>query len=152
MIFRCLAVDASMADCAGPDGRRFPIRALVMSDWKQQYEHAADEELDRYTRRSLADLLLDIRSGSTGEYSTIWEAVARKATPQEAGWVLYDVLNSDRPYLERYHCAKALLRILGCNEFEAVELSASWPQVRGNLVRLGEMVAAVAGQRGRQDS
>jgi len=115
-----------------------------MSDWKNQYESAAEKELAAYSRAPLTDLLDDIKRGRTGEYSTIWRTIADKGTPSEAGWALYDFLLADRPYLERYHCAGALLRILGCTEFEPVELSAGWPVVKQNLSRLREVIATVA--------
>ena len=101
-------------------------------------EFAADRESARYARTPLPQLLDDVRSGQTGEYFTIWDAIAKKGTSPQVGWTLYDFLTSDRPYLDRYHCADALLKILTCTEFEAVQLSANWPEVPQNLERLRE--------------
>lgn len=124
--------------------------ANTAQDWKQAYEAAADAEAARYERLPVAELLRDIRRGKTGEYGCpIWDSVARKGTAAEVGWALYDVLTSERPYLERYHCAAALLQVLRCSEFEPVALSANWPTLQGNLARLAELVEQVAGPRQR---
>lgn len=124
--------------------------ADTAQDWKQAYEAAADAEAARYERLSVAELLREIRRGRTGDYGKpIWDAVARKGTAAEVGWALYDVLGSERPYLERYHCAAALLQVLHCSEFEPVALSAHWPTLPGNLARLAELVEQAAGPRSR---
>lgn len=125
-------------------------RPDAAQDWKQTYEVAADAEAARYERLSLSELLSDIRRGKVGEYERpIWDAVARKGTAAEVGWVLYDVLMSDRPYLERYHCAAALLSVLQCTEFEPVALSANWPTRPDNLARLAQRVEQAAGPHPR---
>ena len=118
-----------------------------MSDWKVQYEDAADAEYARYLRMPISSLVAEITAGRTGEYHTIWRAVAEGGTAPEVGWKLYDVLTSDRPYLERYHCAGALLRVIGCTEFEPVALSAKWPTLPQNLARLRDLVEQAAGKR-----
>lgn len=131
------------------DVRRGSATLIPMSDWKARYESAADDEAGAYARLPVARLLDDIRRRRTGGYSTIWGTLAERATPEEAGWVLYEYLLSDQPYLERYHCASALLRILRCTEFEAVELSASWPVVGSNLARLRNILEETVGLPGR---
>ena len=60
-------------------------------------------------------------------------------------WLLYDVLHDNLPYLTKYHCAAALLRLLACTEFKAVELSANWPAVPGNLTRLRGIIESRSG-------
>lgn len=120
-----------------------------MSDWRSQYEGAADEEAARFARASDRGLVEAIRSGATGRYYVIWQEIAgRRATP-EICWLLYDVLNGDRPYLDRYHCAAALLQLMRCNAFEAVELSAAWPAVSENLVKLRGIIEAAMGPPAR---
>lgn len=94
-----------------------------MSDWKQQYEDAADGEYARHAAMSVSALLAAVRAGQTGEYHTIWRVLAQKAGAADAATVLLDYLLADHPYLERYHCASTLLKLLNCREFQAAELS-----------------------------
>jgi hypothetical protein len=118
-----------------------------MSDWRKQYEDAAEKDARRFAHWSDRELLDAIRRRATGEYYVVWYEVAkRKATP-EACWLLYDVLLSDRPYLDKYHCAAALLALLQCTEFEEVELSADWPVVPANLARLRGIMEGRLGPR-----
>ncbi len=86
-----------------------------------------------------------IRGGATGDYYVIWHEVAKRTPSAEWGWLLYGILLSDRPYLDRYHCATALLALLHCTEFEEVELSADWPEVPENLAKLRAIVASKFG-------
>lgn len=116
-------------------------------DWRQQYESSADDELAQYEKASDSELLQLIRSGKTGEYYTVWRAIGSRPASPEFCWTLYDVLLSDRPYLDRYHCANALLQLLECKEFEPVQLSAAWPVVQENLARFKEMVESKMGPR-----
>lgn len=118
-----------------------------MADWKADYEDAADREAAHYLRMSAHDLLLEIQAGRTGEYHTIWRAVTSRGTASQVAWPLYDVLRSERPYLDRYHCAVALLRAIDCTEFEAVALSANWPTRPGDLSRLEGVITRSVGER-----
>lgn len=120
-----------------------------MSDWRSRYEDAADEEAARFARATDRQLLEAVRNGATGQYYTVWRALAARRATAEFCWLLYDLLNSDRPYLERYHCAAALLQLLHCDEFEAVQLSAGWSTVPGNLARLRRIVEAAVGPAAR---
>jgi hypothetical protein len=128
---------------------RLVTREIAMADWKSDYEDAADREAAQYVRMSADELLLEIQAGRTGEYHTIWRAVASRGTPSQVAWPLYDVLRSERPYLDRYHCAMALLRALNCTEFEAVALSANWPTRPRDLSRLEDLIARSVGGRGQ---
>ena len=120
-----------------------------MTDWRSQYENAADEEAARFARATDRALVEAIRSGATGQYYTVWRAIAaRRATP-EICWLLHDVLHSNRPYLDRYHCAAALLQLLRCTVFEAVELSAAWPVVSENLARMRGIIESSVGPPAR---
>jgi hypothetical protein len=121
----------------------------AMADWKADYEDAADREAARFARLAVDDLLREIRAGRTGEYHTIWGIAASRGTASQVAWPLYDVLLSDRPYLDRYHCAAALLRALACTEFEAVALSANWPTRTQDLSRLHDVIARSVGGRGQ---
>ncbi|MBL9166196.1 MAG: hypothetical protein JNN07_00475 [Verrucomicrobiales bacterium] len=116
-----------------------------MSDWRKQYEDAAEDQARRFARFLDRELREFIRRRATGDYYVIWYEVAKRTPTAETCWLLYEVLLSDRSYLDRYHCAAALLALLGCKEFEEVELSADWPVVPGNLARLRAMVASKFG-------
>lgn len=118
-----------------------------MTDWKTQYEASADAEFVDFSARPLDELLAAIRSGQAGEYFQVWQAGADRGTAAQVGWTLFDVLVSDRPYLERYHCAGALLRVLGSVEFKPVQLSAAWPSRAENLMKLRQLLEAAAGPR-----
>lgn len=117
----------------------------MTGEWRTQYEEAAQAESALWTRASDRDLLERIRSGKTGSYYGLWREVGSRRPTPETCWLLYDVLNSARPYLDRYHCADALLKLIGCREFEPVQLSAGWPVVRENLARLRGLVEAAIG-------
>lgn len=78
--------------------------------------------------------LLDrIRKGLFGQYYNIWRAVGRRSTLEDAGWVLFEVLESDVDYLYRYHCAAALLKLLGDVALAPVDLSGNHSAVEGNI-------------------
>lgn len=117
------------------------------ADWKEQYEDAADEEEARYRRRPVAELLADVKSGRVGEYATIWRVIGERGELAGVGWELVDFLRSPAPYLARYHCAAALLRLLGSREFEAVQLSALSPELERNLARVHALLVQAIGVR-----
>ncbi len=57
------------------------------------------------------------------------------------------MLESEAGYLvERYHCAAALLQLLGESHLQAVDLSAEWGRAK-NLVRVGEILEQRIGPR-----
>ncbi len=118
-----------------------------MSDWRKQYEDDAEAQAKRFARFSDRKLLEAIRRRATGDYYVIWYELAKRTATAETCWLLYDVLQSDRPYLERYHCAAALLTLLRCKEFEEVELSADWEIVSENLTKLRAIVESQFGPR-----
>lgn len=112
-----------------------------MSNWKQQYEDAADAEYARHASMSVSALLAAVRAGQTGEYYTIWRVLAQRAGAGEAA-VLLDYLLADHPYLDRYHCASALLKLLRCQEFQAAELSIANRPTAAQRSRLLALVTA----------
>jgi len=111
-----------------------------MSDWRQQYEDAAEDQAKHYSRFSDQQLIDAVRQGKTGDYYVIWYELAKRKPTATICRELYAVLLSDRPYLDRYHCAAALLTLLSCKDFEAVALSANWPELRDNLAKLGTLI------------
>lgn len=116
-----------------------------MSDWRAQYEDDAEKHAKRFARFSDLELMSAIRRRATGDYYVIWYEIAKRTPTAEMCWLLYEVLLSDRPYLDRYHCAAALLALLRCTEFEEVELSADWPVIHENLAKLRAIVASKFG-------
>jgi hypothetical protein len=116
-----------------------------MSDWRMQYEIAANEEIARFRQASDDELCAAIRNRATGEYYGAWRALAARRPTPEICWLLYEVLLSERPYLDRYHCASALLQLLQCGGFEAVELSAAWPVVPANLAQVRTVIESQFG-------
>lgn len=120
---------------------------MTTGDWRDRWDDEATAEAARYDARPVATLLDDVRRERFGEYHTLWYAIARRATPHEAAWTLYDVLGSPAPYLARYHCAAALLRLLSIAEFEPVALSAASMPLARNLATVRTRIEAVAGPR-----
>lgn len=120
-----------------------------MSQWREAWDSHADDEAARYDKMPVADAIADIRRGRFGDYYTIWRAIARRATLAEVGWELLDVLESDVPYLARYHCAAALLQLLQSAEFEPVALSAKGFPLARNLNEVRARIEARIGPRGR---
>lgn len=116
-----------------------------MSDWREDYERAAEAESARLARASDRVLLEAIRARQTGEYYTIWRVIGERRPKPEICWTLYETLTSDRDYLDRYHCAQALLRLLGLRTFEAAELSALSPNLPGNLAAPHQIIEAQVG-------
>src|SRR5262245_19858670 len=96
---------------------------------------------------NVATLVEHIRDGRFGDYHTIWYSLARRASLGEAAWILLDVLESKAPYLARYHCAAALLKLMQCTDFEPVALSAGSFPVARNLAEVRSRVEARIGAR-----
>ena len=82
-------------------------------EFQERYEADGDAERRAYSAMPLASLLERVRGRVYGANYQLWPAIASKATLDEAGWVLFDVLTSDADYLVRYHCADALIKIAG---------------------------------------
>jgi hypothetical protein len=95
-------------------------------DWREQWDIEAQQELEGFRDLPAERLLESIEAQKFGEYSTIWTAIAERATLPQAGWRLCSFLESDADYHQRYHCARALLRLLDDTRWQPVELSAEW--------------------------
>jgi len=110
-----------------------------LEEFHEQYEDAADAERRALSALSVQALLDRARNGRFGEYYQLWPVIAEKATLPQAGPVLLTVLESDAPYLTRYHCAAALLKLAGepLAAFTPVSLSSGGPQaIRANLDKI----------------
>lgn len=119
-----------------------------MSDWRAQYEDDASAEGARLARMSDDELLSIVRRRATNGYFAVWHTLGTRSPTRAICWTLYDVLQGGWPYLDKYHCAAALLRLLRCTEFEEVALSADWPVVPDNLRRLRTIIVETVGEPG----
>ncbi|CAN5537111.1 hypothetical protein BH10PLA1_BH10PLA1_20780 [soil metagenome] len=118
--------------------------------FQQEYEEHASRELAALVAKPTAELLDVVRAGKFGDSYQLWYAIAEKATLQQAGWVLFDVLKSKADYLHRYHCAAALIKIAGkpLAAMTAVGLSAEKAQpVAQNWVTVENFLVATIGTR-----
>jgi hypothetical protein len=93
----------------------------------------------------VSKLIQDIRAGRVGRYHSIWYSVAKRSSLADAGWTLFNVLESRAPYLVRYHCAVALLKLLDDINLQPVELSASRFPLNENLARAGHALEMAIG-------
>jgi hypothetical protein len=118
--------------------------------FQEHYEQAASAEYAAFCAMPIGLLLQRVRSGDFGHYYQLWRAISSKALLDEAGWSLFDVLNSSVDYLVRYHCADALIKVAGkaLAEWKPEMLSADkkYP-VRQNLKMVEESLGALLGKR-----
>lgn len=99
-------------------------------DWRESWEQHADQERGALGETPVSELVERVWAGQFGGYYSIWYALADRAKLNEVGWVLFSVLESEAGYLDRYHCAAALLRLLGEKRWQAVDLSAEWGRAK----------------------
>ena len=90
------------------------------STWEQE----ASAERAAYDRRSVEDLLEDVRRKNFGRYYTLWYSVAARSTLAEAGWQLFEVLeHQSYDQMYRHHCAAALLYLMQSNRWHPDDLT-----------------------------
>jgi hypothetical protein len=107
---------------------------MTYAEFQAHWEREAASEYDGYLAQPAAALVAEVRARRYGEYYQLWRAVAARATLDQAGNLLLEVLRRNEPYLVRYHAASALLALLGTKEFDPVELSAeARPEIAANL-------------------
>jgi hypothetical protein len=111
------------------------------SNWQEAWEHHARAELDDLRARPAAALLDMVRAGRFGGYYVLWDAIAERASLVEAAAPLLAVLESEADYLDRYHCAAALLRLMGSSAWEPVQLTADTAARLGHLAALHAALA-----------
>lgn len=115
-------------------------------NWRETWEQHADQERDVLDEVSVSELVERVQAGQFGDYYRIWYALADHAKLNDVGWVLFSVLESEADYLDRYHCAAALLRLMGEKRLQAVELSAEWGRAK-NLGPVGKALEQRIGPR-----
>jgi hypothetical protein len=106
------------------------------TNWQEAWEHHARAELDDLRALPAADLLAAVRAGHFGGYYVLWDAITERAALADAAWPLMAVLESDADYLDRYHCATALLRLMQSELWEPVQLSTDTPERPARLAAL----------------
>jgi hypothetical protein len=117
---------------------------MSYAEYQEHFEKAATEEKKCYDALPVSSLLADIRARRFGRYYQIWPSVAERATAAEAAEDLLKVLESNTDYLNRYHCAAALISVAGlyAEGWRAEQLSAEarFP-VRKNLEAVRALLA-----------
>ncbi len=117
------------------------------NDWRDKWEQDATAERRRQDKTPVAQLLADIQHKKFGEHYGIWYSVGERATLQQAGWILFNILQSDVDYLHRYHCAAALIKLAWLKQFEPVQLSGGNHPYRENLQRVEEILKEQLGSK-----
>jgi hypothetical protein len=106
---------------------------MADKDWREQWEDASGSELEELRALPLDELQHRIAKRRLGSYYVIWDAIAARRDLAAVGWRLFDFLESSADYLNRYHCARVLLALLDCRDFEPADLSAEQRNPRQNL-------------------
>ena len=120
----------------------------MSGNWRDQYDAHATNESDQYMKMPLDQLIKKFKSGKLGDYRVIWSALGERAALKDVGWDLYDFLCSEHEYLDRYNCARALLKLMNSQAFEPVDISAKRGDNLGNnLKKLKIMLEEKIGPR-----
>ncbi len=123
-----IAYDLNCSHCA-------PILEADLSyaDFQRRYEQDGDDEYRRYAAMRPQALIDLVRAGRFGEQYTIWRVIGDTSSLELAGWVLFGVIDSGVDYLNRYHAASALLKLLRAPDLEAPDLTVNTPKRLENL-------------------
>jgi hypothetical protein len=104
--------------------------------WRDEWEKHAHWELESYDAQPVPDLIKFVKNGYYGTYYVIWDSIARRGTLVEAGWTLFAVLELEVDYLYRYHAAAALLKLMGDEKREPVDLSSTREGIKERLAEV----------------
>ena len=112
-------------------------------EFQERWDGEAPRENTTFDKMSVRQLLELVRLKQWGDYHTLWNAIGSRATLPEAGPMLMEVLHSDVEYLNRYHCAAALIKIAGdkLRDWTPVQLSAGSHPYRENLKKVATILA-----------
>ena len=105
-------------------------------DWRERYEIEAAAEQAAFDQKPVDELLDRVADRLYGQYFSLWRSIAHRADLEQAGWPLFKVLQTERDYLHRYHCATALLKLMGLDRADAVKYSADSANRHINLLDL----------------
>jgi len=120
---------------------------MAEKHWKEQWEDGAGAELEDLHALPIEELRRRVAKRRFGDYYMIWDAIAAKRDLAAVGWQLVDFLKSSADYLHRYHCARALLALMDCKDFEAADLSAELRNPAKNLVIVETLLVSALGPR-----
>lgn len=112
-------------------------------EFQERWEQEATREGATFDKMSVRQLLELVRLKQWGDYYALWHAIGDRATLAEAGPMLMEVLHSDAEYLNRYHCAAALIKMAGekLRDWTPVQLSAGSHPYRDNLEKVRAILA-----------
>jgi hypothetical protein len=86
---------------------------MSYEQFEERWAQQAKKEYESYEARPVAELLADVRAGRFGSHYQIWRSLGQRSSLADAGGVLADILESNADFLNRYHCAEALLSLAG---------------------------------------
>ncbi len=115
--------------------------------WKTLWDEYAEMERRAFDAMPVVELLNRVKNGNYGAYYTLWYSIAEKATLEQAGKTLLDVLHQNTRYLLRYHCAHALLKLMGEKDIQPVDLSADQPDQDDLLKRIEKKLKVLLSDR-----
>lgn len=130
-------------------GRR---ESATEGGWRDSYERHAEAEAGTLHRRPVVELLQEVQAGRIDEYHRIWYVIAERAEPRAALPVLFASLAVQTDYLRQYHCAVAILHLLGDEPLvngvaptrtTAVDYTTARPTFADARARLGERIRRI---------
>lgn len=98
---------------------------MSYAEYQKHFEEEGEREEAFYDSMSVEAIMEEIEKRKFGTTYQIWYSLAKRATVEQVGWKLFEILSSREEYLTRYHCAAALLRLFNPypDVFEPVKLS-----------------------------
>jgi HEAT repeat protein len=121
--------------------------AMAEKHWKERWEDDADGEYQQLRALPLDDLRRRLAKGKFGQHHMLWSAIAAKGDLEPVGWELFDFLKSSGDYLQRYHCARALLALLECKDLQPAELAVEHPDPSAKRARVEALLTNALGPR-----
>jgi hypothetical protein len=116
-------------------------------DWREHWEEDARAEYDQFCELTLEVLLDRVRRKKLGSHHMIWDAIAAKGDLRAAAWPLFDFASSRAPYLDRYHCASALLTLLQSTKYQASDLAVEHLKPAAALADVSTIIKSRVGPR-----
>lgn len=89
---------------------------IAKMSWRDRYAYEARREGEAMARLTEQEIVGRIQRDDLGRYFQIWRVIGRKGTVKNAAMVLWEFLQrspGEANMHQRYHCAAALLQILG---------------------------------------
>ena len=99
------------------------MKKSAYEQYSEKFEQDAEAEYAGYVAQPAASLIDLVKAGRFGTHYQLWRALADTGTLRDAVDPLLAVLRSSAPYLVRYHCAAALIKLARTTHVTPVELS-----------------------------